>query len=442
MHHGMTPMAPQELLPAEIDPGTPDPTPARPRGAPRRKDFGTRSVGFLRARWRPLLLIGFIVLVLVVFKAVLTPFIVAFALAYVLHPAVQRLTRIQVRGAHLPVWTSILIVYVVLISAGTMFFSLAGPPVLAQLQKLIENTPNYAAQADAASNKFISRLETVLASWEERGKEPAAVATNGEEVQVVISTNAVATETVVAPRSSTVGQAAKDVLSGYRYKAVEWLKQLSGEMPAFIEGLVRSIFTFFMVLMLTFMFLIYFPTLFTFMRRLVPVDYRAEFENIAREVNQRLAGVVRGQLLICLMNGILTYIGFSLIGVKFASLLAFVAGVLSLIPIFGTIISTIPAALIGFADSLAIGAYVVGWVIFIHILEAYVLNPKIMGDSAHMNPLFIVFAILVGSHYFHPVLGPLLAAPIAAIIQTVFLHFLTFSDRNEAGAEQPLLELP
>ena len=51
--------------------------------------------------------------------------------------------------------------------------------------------------------------------------------------------------------------------------------------------------------------------------------HREEFENIAREVNHRLAGVVRGQLLICLVNGVLTYIGFALIGVKFASLLAF-----------------------------------------------------------------------------------------------------------------------
>lgn len=411
--------------------------------------LGRRSVSFIRAQWRPILLIGFIVAVLVIFREVLTPFILAFALAYVLFPAVQALARVRVGRTHLPVWASILIVYIVLLGGVAMLVSLAAPPVLAQFQKLIDNVPMYADQADAASTKVISRLEQVLASWERRADESAEEdQEEGDEEALAgeVQTNAVVAAPVevpadpqsqIAPRSSTVSQAAREVMRENREKVFEWLKQMSARMPAFMEGLARSIFGFFLVLMLTFMYLVYFPTLFAFIRRLVPVDYRPEFENIAREVNQRLAGVVRGQLLICLLNGVLTYIGFSLIGVKFASLLAFVAGVLSLIPIFGTIISTIPAALIGFSESLAMGGYVIGWVIIIHIFEAYVFNPKIMGDSAHMNPLFIVFAILVGSHYFHPVLGPLLAAPIAAIIQTVFLHFLTRANAAEPEPVRP-----
>lgn len=417
-------------------PGPPDPPVTRSRPPNGKQRIGYRSVSFLRARWRPLLLIGFIVLVLILFKAVLTPFIIAFALAYVLYPAIKRLTRFQIRQRHLPVWVSILIVYVVLIGGILSLISLTGPPVLAQFQKLIDNVPVYADQADAVSNKFISKLESLLASWEARDDESSADKRDGlAEGEDVEPPPPVDPESTIAPRSSNVGQAAKDMLKGYRSDLVEWLKRLGAEMPLFIEGLVRSVFSFFLVLVLTFMFLIYFPTLFVFMRRLVPVEYRPEFENIASEVNHRLAGVVRGQLLICLTNGILTYVGFTLIGVKFASLLAFVAGVLSLIPIFGTIISTVPAALIGLTDSITIAVCVVAWVIFIHMLEAYVLNPKIMGDSAHMNPLLIVFAILVGSHYFHPVLGPLLAAPIAAIIQTVFLHFLTRADIGESVPE-------
>lgn len=423
--------------------GTGEPIPSREPSALFKGRLGRRGVSFLRAQWRPLLLIGFILLVLVLFQAVLTPFILAFALAYVLHPAVQRLTRFQLRGAHLPVWISILIVYFVLIGSVMTLGSLAVPPVFAQLKILInKNVPEYAKKAREASGRLSADLKDMLKAWELHTETEAAetpVDGTTPERQDAPSgelKGRSADESVTFGPTDIVNELQKQ-LDRYQQQGIDWLKRMGSELPALVEGLAHSVFSFFLVLMLTFMFLVYFPTIFRFARQLIPAEYQDEFENIAREVNLRLAGVVRGQLLICLINGILTYLGFKMIGVNFASLLAFVAGVLSLIPIFGTIISTIPAALIGLTQSVMIAVLVVGWVIIIHILEAYILNPKIMGDSAHMNPLLIVFALLVGSQYFHPILGPLLAVPIAAIIQTVFLHFLTRGDRGDEERNEP-----
>src|SRR5690606_12353343 len=80
----------------------------------------------------------------------------------------------RVGRTHLPVWASILIVYIVLLGGVAMLVSLAAPPVLAQFQKLIDNVPMYADQADAASTKVISRLAQVLASWAPRADACAA----------------------------------------------------------------------------------------------------------------------------------------------------------------------------------------------------------------------------------------------------------------------------
>lgn len=418
--------------------------------------IGRRGVRFLRTQWRSLLLIGFVLLVLIAFKAVLTPFVLSFALAYVLYPAVVRITRIRFGRHHVPVWAAILTVYIVLIGGAALLVSLTGPPVLAQLQKLIDNIPSYAAQANSAGDKLIARWQATFSTWvlnaEEAANEEGAIPSSSgdandgagdstsEPPDASASKDGVETESSGAIRPTEAAKAVSEVKDKYLAKLQSWLEGLGAQMPILIEALIRSIFNFFLVLMLTFMFLIYFPRLFTFSRRLIPVQYRAEFEKIAGDVNDRLSGVVRGQLLICLVNGVLTYVGFVMIGVKFASLLAFVAGVLSLIPIFGTIISTIPAVLLGLTQSVTIGLSVLGWVVLIHILEAYVLNPLIMGDSAHMNPLLIVFALLVGSHYFHPIMGPLLAAPFAAIIQTVFLHFLTREEDH--GVPEPSLAPP
>lgn len=451
------------------------PTAARPALPPSRATlrdrFGRRGFSFLRTQWRPLSLIGFVVLVLVLFQAVLTPFIIAFALAYVLYPAVLRLTRIRFGSFHLPVWGAILVVYFALIGSAALLTSLAGPPVVGQLQKLIDNVRVYADKLDQKTGAIMTRLQSSVAAWEEKRKESSSP----EDAQSSTATVAAESKPSDAPPDAKVESAqdpalpaartdastgevqpaagaaadanpplyiqviksAQDFMQGYSKKLVGWVAEFGAAMPGFIEGLVRSIFNFFLVLMLTFLFLLHFPKIFSFARSLVPAQYQPEFENIAEEINERLAGVVRGQLMICLANGILTYIGFAMIGVRFASLLAFVAGVLSLIPIFGTIISTIPAVLLALTQSATIALLALGWVVIIHIVEAYVLNPLIMGDAAHMNPLLIVFALLVGSHYFHPILGPLLAAPIAAIIQTVFLHFLTRSEEPPDAEAEP-----
>jgi predicted PurR-regulated permease PerM len=142
-------------------------------------------------------------------------------------------------------------------------------------------------------------------------------------------------------------------------------------------------------------------------------------------MDQGLAGVLRGQLVICLVNGALTWVGLVLFDIKYSLLLAVFAAVLSLIPIFGTIVSSIPIVLIALVSdasgfSLGPALAMLAWIAGIHLLEANVLNPKIIGDSAHMHPVVVVFALLAGEHTFGLV-GALLAVPVASMVQTAFL---------------------
>jgi predicted PurR-regulated permease PerM len=99
--------------------------------------------------------------------------------------------------------------------------------------------------------------------------------------------------------------------------------------------------------------------------------------------------------------------------------LAVVAGVLSLIPIFGTILSTIPIVLIGLMDGFLTGVLALGWILGIHFIEANLLNPQIIGTSAHIHPVIVIFALLAGESAFGLV-GALLAVPVASILLTLF----------------------
>jgi len=173
-----------------------------------------------------------------------------------------------------------------------------------------------------------------------------------------------------------------------------------------------------------------------FLRSLVPEQYQTDYERIASGIDRGLSGVIRGQLVICLINGSFTYVGLSIFHVKYKLLLAGIAATMSLIPIFGSILSSVPIVAIALISSgtfdLRQGLFVLAWIIGIHLLEANFLNPKIMGDAAKIHPVLVVFALIAGEHSYG-IVGALFAVPVASIIQTIFVYYRK-RPRSPAGS--------
>jgi predicted PurR-regulated permease PerM len=171
-----------------------------------------------------------------------------------------------------------------------------------------------------------------------------------------------------------------------------------------------------------------------FFLNMIPQNDRKSFENFLSRLDQRLSGVVRGQLTICLINAILTLIGLLIFNINFAFILATIAGILSLVPIFGSIISTIPIVLVALTSSPITALAALLWVIGIHTLEANFLNPKIMGDSAKIHPILIILSLVAGER-FYGMIGALLAVPIMSIIVTIFMSILSRAKHIEGLAK-------
>ena len=85
---------------------------------------------------------------------------------------------------------------------------------------------------------------------------------------------------------------------------------------------------------------------------------------------------------------------------------------------------------LGLTQSLGTAVFVLIWIVGIHQLEANVLNPKIMGDSAKIHPVLVIFSLLVGEHFFQ-IAGALLAVPCMSIAQSFFLHFREVIQRSD-----------
>ena len=219
--------------------------------------------------------------------------------------------------------------------------------------------------------------------------------------------------------------------------AEEGIDRLKSNMVRFlglgrllISQVVGSVFTLFLTFMVAGFILVDTGRILLFWRSLVPEQHQKRFSDLLRSLDRGLNGVVRGQLLICLVNGVLTFIGLLIIGVPFAFTLGIVAMVFSLIPIFGTILSSIPIVIMGLTISFGTGLAALGWILLIHFIEGNFLNPKIMGTAAHIHPAIIVFVLVTGE-YMAGIAGALLAVPVYSILQTFFFFLKSMVDELE-----------
>ncbi len=231
-------------------------------------------------------------------------------------------------------------------------------------------------------------------------------------------------------RLQVEGEGRKNVLDTtleqYLDNMLIYSEQIVRNLIVFGRGVISRVVGSLMTLVLTFMLaafiLIDTPRIMTFFRSLVPPENRSEYDDILKGIDRGLGGVIRGQFIICAVNGTLTGIGLMILGVKYSVILALLATVFSLVPIFGTILSTIPSVGIALTQSLTLGFLTLIWIIIIHLIEANLLNPKIMGTSARIHPALVVFALVAGEHAYG-LFGALLAVPVFSIFQTLFLYF-------------------
>jgi hypothetical protein len=114
-------------------------------------------------------------------------------------------------------------------------------------------------------------------------------------------------------------------------------------------------------------------------------------------------------------------------------LLGIIAGVLSIVPIFGTVISTIPAVLLGLVQGFTTAVLVLAWILLVHFCDTNFFTPKIVGSTSSLHPVVIIFALLAGQQSFGA-LGLILAVPVASICQTLFV-FAMDQSKNKQKAE-------
>ncbi|MBI2039959.1 AI-2E family transporter [Candidatus Microgenomates bacterium] len=136
------------------------------------------------------------------------------------------------------------------------------------------------------------------------------------------------------------------------------------------------------------------------------------------QIEEKLGAWLRGQILLSLIVGVLTYLGLIILDIPFAIPLAVVAGVLEVIPVIGPIISSIPGIIIALTISPILALGVAAMYFVIQQLENHLIVPQVMRRAVGLNPLVVILAIAIGSRLLG-FAGALLAVPIAVVLQIV-----------------------
>jgi predicted PurR-regulated permease PerM len=377
----------------------------------------TSSPPPIRSLRRRALLLGSLWLLLVVlgivFRSALLPFIGAALIAYLVAPLVRRLERVKVAGRSPPRAVAILLIYLAFFGVVYLFVVAIVPQLYRELTRI---SGNAVAFAQSLTPDRIQQMAQDTEDWFAQRGIPVALS---ERALEGADTEAEANARPAWSVQVDLERLIRNVASRFSGIVRDNVGNLVEVTRSVVTGVFAGVFGFFMMLFLAAFLSIDADAVRRYAWTLVPPEWTADVRGLMERIDRSLAGVVRGQVTICLVNGTLTFIGLVLFGVKFAFLLATVATLFSLIPIFGTILSSVPIVAVGLSQSWRAGLAMLLWIIGIHALEAYFLNPKIMGSAARIHPIVVVLALLAGERSYGLV-GALVAVPVAAILVACF----------------------
>lgn len=320
------------------------------------------------------------------FAALFFPILFASILYYVLRPFVNFIEK----GTRLPRSIAILITYVIVVVGLVALSSYVGPLLAEQVNLLSKSVPQEGlAEVKEKTVSILKYFDIQSYSIKEIN---SIVATYLQKFYEIISNNIVAT--------------------------------------------VSSITRFALWLVIT-PFILYYllkddNSIHSVWRMFVPKKYQLTVRTIISEIDTALSTFITGQLLVAMSLGFLLFIGYLIIGLNNAFILALFATLCITIPIFGSFIALIPALLVAFTMSPWMALKVVIVMGVAQILESNFIAPQIMSKRLNIHPL-ILMLILLASGSLYGILGLFLATPVYAILRVLFLHVYEYLNPEDAA---------
>lgn len=307
-------------------------------------------------------------------QGIVIPFLIAFVFAYLINPVVDFLDH-----RRWPRLLAVTAVFVVLFGGLGLLAVLVIPDLVREIQDLIVRLPQMIQGAIGLAHKHLPRLFGVLQIDYAKVEEDFLVHRYPAKVE--------------------------EILIGF-------MRGLSG-MGTWLSRLLNVI----LIPVLTFYFLKDYGRMKSGLLGYVPRKYKSLANFYLWRSNRIVGGYLRGQLIVCVIVGLLTWFGLFLFGNPYAVMIGIVTGILNLVPYVGLYVS-LGVALISCPFSAHpqwAAVQIAGVFLVVQSLEAWVISPKIVGDRVGLHPVVVIFSILIFSRFLG-FWGLLLAVPVAALL--------------------------
>ncbi len=203
-------------------------------------------------------------------------------------------------------------------------------------------------------------------------------------------------------------------------KANATISALSKNFFGAASAVFGGVLSFVLIIVLSFYLSVQQDGITNFLKTVTPSKHRKYVINLWSRAEKKIGLWMQGQLLLGVIVAVLVYLGLTLLGVKHALLLGFLAGVFELIPLFGPILSAIPAVAVAFVDSgFTIALVVVGLYLIIQQFESQLIYPLVVKKVVGVPPIISIVALVVGAKL-AGFIGLLLSVPLAAILMEFF----------------------
>lgn len=337
------------------------------------------GVGTGRFRIAPLLIaIVLTVLLVLLFGRAAHLFLLLF-LAILISLALGALADAVTRRTHLPRRYALVLAILIALGIITGFMFLVVPPVIEQTQSLIGTLPDRLAEWQRGIDLAASRVSAL------RGVYKPGQLLLGAYTQLSLSLGGLFPK-IVGVVNVVIEIVVVGILSIYL-----------ANQPGLYRELLISLF---------------------------PPVHRDLVRNVLVDISQTLRAWILGQLTTMFLLGVFAAIGFSILHVPYALTFGMFTGAVAIVPIFGTLVSTLlPAAFVlgegGAGQALA----VLGWGVVVHLLEGNVISPLIMARQIRLAPVLTIMAILVMGDLLGAV-GLLVAVPALAVLDVIVRRIL------------------
>jgi predicted PurR-regulated permease PerM len=203
------------------------------------------------------------------------------------------------------------------------------------------------------------------------------------------------------------------------------LRSATGGVLSTVSGFFGGIVSFFLVMVLTFYMVVEENAIKKLVWSIAPIEHQPYIMQLINRMQKKIGLWLRGQLILSFFIFVLVYVGLLILGVKYALVLALIAGITEFVPYLGPLLGAIPAVFLAFTQSPLLAMFVAILYYVVQLTENNILVPKVMQKTVGLNPIISITVLLVG-YQIAGIAGAILSIPVATaasiLIGDLFAH--------------------